>query len=418
MSDENRMSQDEIENMLRDAGQIDETEIADNTQEAPGEEYLTQKEKDTLGEVGNICMGAAATTMFTLMDKNTNITTPKISFYNPESLSKEFPVPLVLVDVDYTQGISGKNVLILEEYDVAVMTNRLMGSEEEVSREGIELDDMHLSAIREVMNQMVGSSATSLSKLLNSSIDISTPNARHILLDRGVIKELFDDDQILVKVAFDMEIEDLLSTKIMQIYTLEFARQMVNKVIKEQVRLKELGEENSAITIPKEAEETHQAAQSAPSMPPSAPSAPMQQAPSAPSAPMQQVPSAPVMPPNSFADTSSHKINPAATSNYSEVEYPNFDNSLYDQTAPRENISLLANVPMNVSVELGKSKKKIKEILEFNNGSVIVLDKLAGEPVDLLVNGKHIAKGEVVVVDDSYGVRITEINSAVINGNI
>ena len=75
------------------------------------------------------------------------------------------------------------------------------------------------------------------------------------------------------------------------------------------------------------------------------------------------------------------------------------------------NIGLILDVPLQVTVELGRTKKSIKDILELSNGSIVELDKLAGEPVDIHVNGKLLAKGEVVVIDENFGVRITDIVS-------
>ncbi|MBO6235178.1 MAG: flagellar motor switch protein FliN, partial [Schwartzia sp.] len=84
-------------------------------------------------------------------------------------------------------------------------------------------------------------------------------------------------------------------------------------------------------------------------------------------------------------------------------------------TAPLQvndaNIGLILDVPLQVTVELGRTKKSIKDVLELTNGSIVELDKLAGEPVDIHVNGKFLAKGEVVVIDENFGVRITDIVS-------
>lgn len=74
-----------------------------------------------------------------------------------------------------------------------------------------------------------------------------------------------------------------------------------------------------------------------------------------------------------------------------------------------ENMDLIMNVPLNVSIEIGTTKRKIKDIMGFTQGTVIELDKQAGAPVDIIVNGQLIAHGDVVVIDDNFGVRITEI---------
>ena len=79
---------------------------------------------------------------------------------------------------------------------------------------------------------------------------------------------------------------------------------------------------------------------------------------------------------------------------------------------PAENIGLIMDVPLEVTVELGRTQKSISDILDFGPGKIIELNKIAGEPIDVLVNGKYVAKGEVVVIEESFGVRITEIVNA------
>ena len=431
---DNIMSKEEIEEMLKGAGQIDaddagaensaKDEVAEATaaeeEAAPAEatqfkneDYLSKEEQDVLGEIGNICMGTSATTMYTLLGKRVNITTPVITVHNPRSLAKEYKAPMVVVEVEYIKGISGKNLLILNELDVALMTDVLMGGDGSgVDRDNIVLDEMHMSAIREVMNQMVGSSATSLANIINTTVDISTPDAHHISIDEEELKAMFTPDDVLVKISFDMEIEGLLSSKIMQILPIDFARTLADKL---------LGRESDDAKISLEAEDIANNAQA--HAPDAGNSKPQETAPSAVSkpAPAMAPTPAPAMPPQGGTGMVQAATNNVVRSGVAaqEVEYPSFDSIVGPgYAAVPENIALLSNVPMRVTVQLGKAKKKVKEILEFNNGSVIVLDKLAGEPVDILVNGKHIAKGEVVVVDDSYGVRITEIDSAAINETI
>lgn len=436
---DNIMSMEEIEKMLKESGQLDDTPEAEETNEAVQEEvaqaetsdtaqgeategpvsvssefepkpryknedFLTQEEQDVLGEIGNICMGTSATTMYNLLGKRVNITTPRITVHDPKSLADGYKAPMVVVDVNYVKGIEGKNLLILDEYDVALMTDVLMGGDGKgIDKDNVHLDEMHMSAIREVMNQMVGSSATSLANIINTTVDISTPNAHHISLNEDGVRELFAPKEILVKISFDMVIDDLLESKIMQILPMDFAKTLADALIG--------GQPEEA---PTEAAEPQQSAP--------APSAPAASAPAASTpAPSAPTPSAVAPAPTNYGAPAPSMVAMPATNNVvrsgvnaQEVEYPNFDVNTGYVGVP-ENIALLSNVPMKVTVQLGKAKKKVKEILEFNNGSVIVLDKLAGEPVDILVNGKHIAKGEVVVVDDSYGVRITEIDSAALS---
>lgn len=363
MSDNNFLSQEQIEKMLSEAGQIKDGSalIADD--------YLSRDEQDVLGEIGNICMGTAATTMFTLLGRKVTITTPAITMHTLKSLSEEYPAPLVVVEVNYIQGITGKNLLILKEYDVALITNLLLGEDGNIDSNNIQLDETHLSAIREVMNQMIGSSATSMADILQTSINISTPLAKQISLsDEDISDEFFDSSDPIVKINFKMEIEDLLTSEIMQILPLEFAKTLASNVI-------------NGVEKPKPEPEAV-----------------------LPSMKTQQYVD------QSNAAGKAGVIRDNQNVDVKAAQFPSFDSSKQLVNPLMENIGMILDVPMKVTVELGKSKKKIKEILDFNMGSVIVLDKIAGEAVDILVNGKTVGKGEVVVIDDNYGVRITEIN--------
>lgn len=360
MSD-NFLSQEQIEKMLSEAGQIKDGSALF------ADDYLSRDEQDVLGEIGNICMGTAATTMFTLLGRKVTITTPSISVHTLKTLSEEYPAPIVVVEVNYIKGITGKNLLILKEYDVALITNLLLGEDGPIDENNIQLDETHLSAIREVMNQMIGSSATSLADILQTAINISTPQAKQISLsDQEISEAFFDDNDPIVKINFRMEIENLLTSEIMQILPLNFAKNLASNVI------------NGADQPAPEPEVAASAAKT-------------------------QYPE-----PSSAGNSSIIRDNPNV--DVKVAQFPSFDSSRQLNNPLFENIGMILDVPMKVTVELGKSKKKIKEILDFNMGSVIVLDKIAGEAVDILVNGKIVGKGEVVVIDDNYGVRITEIN--------
>lgn len=421
------MSQEEVEKMLQETGQLDgeegNTEIVqkDASSAFNVDDYLTKDERDVLGEIGNISMGTSATTMYTLLDKKVSITTPRVAIHNIDTLSKEYERPILVVEVNYTEGLEGKNLLILKEYDVALMTDVLMGGDgSEIDPNNIVLDEMHISAIREVMNQMVGSSATAMANLLGFPINISTPSASHMNLNNDNLEGVFEEDEKLVKISFKMEIEGLLTSEIMQVIPLDFAKQLVEKLMKIQKEQKEGPpveiDENTDFLNPTvasamsdlNAANGNQSAPAAPvaQAPASAPSAPA--AATAPAVPQQQAASATPVYNENYGT-----VKPASEVSASQAEFPDFEQNV-NLGIDSENISMLANVPMKVTVELGKNKKTVKEILEFNAGSVVVLDKLAGEPVDVLVNGRPVAKGEVVVVDDNYGVRITEINSRVI----
>ncbi len=361
MSDKDYLSQEQIEKLLNEAGQIKDGSALF------ADDFLTRDEQDVLGEIGNISMGTAATTMFSLLSKKVTITTPSISMHTLKTLSEEYPAPLIVVEVNYVDGLTGKNLLILKEYDVALITNLLLGDEEEIDPGNVQLDETHLSAIREVMNQMIGSSATSLADILMTSINISTPQAKQIYLNDQDISDGFaDQNEPIVKINFKMEIEGLLTSEIMQILPLKFAKTLAARVI-------EGAEQPEEEPAPAPMPNMHNT--------------------------MQEQPS-----------NKNNLIQNKQNVDVKVAQFPSFDTAKPTSNPLMDNLSMILDVPMKVTVELGKSRKKIKEILDFNMGSVIVLDKIAGEAVDILVNGKIVGKGEVVVIDDNYGVRITEIN--------
>lgn len=360
MSDKDYLSQEQIEKMLSEAGQIRDGSALF------ADDFLTRDEQDVLGEIGNISMGTAATTMFSLLGRKVTITTPSISMHTLKTLSEEYPAPLVVVEVNYTEGLTGKNLLILQEYDVALITSLLLGEDGNIDPNDIQLDETHISAIREVMNQMIGSSATSLADILMTAINISTPQAKQIHLnDEGISDGFTEPNEPIVKINFRMEIEDLLTSEIMQVLPLKFAKTLANRVIQ--------GAEQPEEREPAQMPSMHTT--------------------------MQETPSA-----------KNNMIQNKQNVDVKVAQFPSFDTAKPAPNPLMDNLSMILDVPMKVTVELGKSRKKIKDILDFNMGSVIVLDKIAGEAVDILVNGKIVGKGEVVVIDDNYGVRITEIN--------
>ena len=340
-------------------------------------EYLSSEEKDILGEMGNICMGASATTMYTLLGRRVNITTPQVHVYTSGEVLSIYKSPFVVVSVEYSKGVDGKNLLILKESDSALITDLLMGGDGEIDPDNIELDEIHMSAMSEIMNQMIGASATSLSNLLGCAIDITPPRATAVGLDMDV-SELLDGSQLVIKVSFDMEIEGLLKSKLMQIMPVETGKKLARALLDE--------------ANPKQNANTNN---------------------SQPKSPAAETPK----------QTSVHENRPQEMMNREEearpvrvkpFAYEAFDEEVEKAVAPMANpvIDLISDIPLQVAVELGKAKKSINDILGMGIGSVIVLDKMAGELVEVVVNGKHIARGEVVVIDENYGVRITDIDHA------
>ncbi len=346
MSDENILSQEEIDALLNQ-------KIRDQD-----DQELTPEEKDTFGELGNISMGTSATTLYTLLGKKVKITTPRVSVTTVEELRNEHPVPFVIVEVKYTKGLEGTNVFVIRERDAKIIADLMMGGEGKA--EG-ELDEIRLSAVGEAMNQMMGSAATSMSQVLNRDINISPPLTRLVNLakDKLPFFEVGESDKI-VKVSFKMEVEGLISSEIMQLSPLPFVKGVVQELMDTQQAAIDSLQGKTEAAVEREVKQEEK------------------------------------------AEPQEEMGIPIKT-----VKFDHLEKSPSRKAANK--IDLILDVPLEVTVELGRTSKKIKDILEFGPGSIIELDKMAGEPVDILVNGKFIAKGEVVVIDENFGVRITEI---------
>ncbi len=354
-------------------------------------ELLSEAERDAVGEIANINMGTAATTLSTLLNNKVTITTPRVSYVTINELSEQYDRPCVFIHISYIEGIDGNNILILKEHDVKIITDLMMGGDG-TNTEG-DLSELHLSAISEAMNQMMGSAATSLSSMLERKVDISPPSASLVDLNDTIEDyaiSSFLEDQI-VQVAFDMKIGDLVDSQIMQLYPCDFARELYNKFI--------------GNTLGK-------SSQPEPAPAPAAPQpAPMQQPAMDPSMMQQPMMQQPMMDPSMMQQQPMMQqpyMMPVQNVNVQTAQFQPF-NAGVSPLMQQENIDLIMDVPLEVTVELGRTNKSIKEILDFAPGTIIELDKLAGEPVDVLVNGKFVAKGEVVVIEESFGIRLTEI---------
>ena len=349
---------------------------------------LTDAERDAIGEIANINMGTAATTLSTLLNNKVTITTPKVSYVTINEISAQYDKPCVFIHISYIDGISGNNVLILKDHDVKVITDLMMGGDG--SNTDGELTELHLSAISEAMNQMMGSAATSLSSMLDKKVDISPPTASVVDLNDSIddvtVSNFLSDE--LVQVSFDMRIGDLVDSQIMQLYPFDFARDLYQKFVGE-VGIGQEPVQPEPVVAPEPQQMPEQTA--------SMPGMGMDMNMAAQQPQMQQaMPQQPYMMP-----TPNVNVQPAQFQPFNAGVSP---------LMQQENIDLIMDVPLEVTVELGRSNKSIKEILDFSPGTIIELNKLAGEPVDVLVNGKFVAKGEVVVIEENFGIRITEIS--------
>lgn len=378
------LSQEEINALL---GGLD----TDSAPSSAGAEELTPEEKDVLGEISNICMGTAATTLYSLVNQKVSISTPKVTFCSWEELAQEYATPCVFINIAYVEGIKGNNLLILLEDDVKVITDLMMGGDG--TNKVDQLSDLHLSAICEAMNQMMGSAATSMSSMLNKKIDISPPEAENVDLSKNESPGFMDafHGKSFVKVSLKMEIGELVDSNIMQLYPVEFAKELY------QVFSGNLGAEEPAPAPQPAAPQP--APQPAPASPQPQMQPQMQQAPPMQGMPVGQMP--PYGMPYGY-------MPPMQDVNVQPVQFQSFTQGINPVTQ-QENIDLIMDVPLEVTVELGRTKKSIKEILEFSPGTIVELNKIAGEPIDVLVNGKMVAKGEVVVIEESFGIRITDI---------
>lgn len=395
------LSQEEINALLNGISNDDSpSEEPETTQsvESSGSE-LTDFEKDTIGEISNISMGTAATTLSSLVNQKVDISVPVVSLAEWNDLVSSYDRPCVFLQIQYREGLDGNNILILKEKDVKVIADLMMGGDG-TNIEG-ELGELHLSAICEAMNQMMGSASTSLSSMLNMKIDISPPTASLIDLNDYLAEEDIANflKERFVKNSFQMTIGDLVNSEMMQLFPIDFAKMLCNSVT---------GNGLSDAAQPEPQPAAQPAAQPAPQpVPQPVPQPIPEQQPQGMPYPGMPYPGMPYpgmpypgMPYPGMPQVQEVNVQPA--------QFQAFTGDI-SGVSQKENINLIMDVPLNVTVELGRTNKSIQEILEFSPGTIIELDKIAGEPVDVLVNGKFVAKGEVVVIEESFGVRITEI---------
>ena len=415
------LTQEEIDALLNGATSEPAASDSASNEEASSvlsDDLLSSMEKDALGEIGNISMGSAATTLSVLLGHKVNITTPTVSVDTMSTIQNQYPMPYLVVEVGYVIGINGNNILAIQASDASIIADLMMGGDGLNPQE--ELTDIHMSAVGEAMNQMMGTVATSLSTMFNKKIDISPPKVN--LIDLGAedkITDLVNNDEPVVKTSFRMEVDGLIDSEIMQILPLDVAKEMVSFLMGG-------GAEAEAQEAPAPAPEPAPAPVAPEPAPVAAAPAP---APAA-SAPQPATPqyAAPPQPPQYAAPTQQPQYTAPPMGAQPVYAPPAYANNVVSSGVPVQNaqfapltnvpvevnaanISLIQDVPLQVTVELGRTKKSIREILEFSTGSIIELDKLAGEPVDIHVNGQLTAKGEVVVIDENFGVRITEIVS-------
>lgn len=395
------LSQEEINALLGSVSKEEETadsELEQDRNETSGRVTLSPDEIDALGEIGNISMGTAATTLFTLLNHKVLITTPKVETMTWDEFVDSITDDLTAVAVDYTEGFIGSNLLILKDQDVKVIADLMMGGTGAYVEGPVTA--LHLSAIAESMNQMIGSSSTSMAQIFNKKIDISPPQA--MKMDSNV-ESVFGPKGDIVKIAFRLQIqENIIDSELMQILPLQFAKDLIAGLL----------EQEEANNMPKQKLEEMPEA----TAPQTQTVAPQSATPSSNYTEQQTMPvynesrggqmNQPLM------QTNQNYVRQQESSIRQDVDVQTPQFQSFDAKPmmyPKENMDILMDVSLEVSVELGRTSRKIKEILEFGPGSIIELNRLVGEPVDVLVNGKFIATGEVVVIDENFGIRITDI---------
>ncbi|MER2027555.1 MAG: flagellar motor switch phosphatase FliY [Solibacillus sp.] len=413
MSDE-MLSQEEIEALLRGETLEDfSANTANPEEEINVEDHLTPIEIDALGEVGNISFGSSATALSSLLGQKVDITTPSIAMINRNRLEQEFPHPYVAVQVEYTTGLSGMNLLVIKQSDAAIIADLMLGGDGINPRP--ELSEIQLSAVQEAMNQMMGSAATSMSTVFNQKVDISPPTIDLLNISQNEGTDTIPTDELLVKISFRLRIGELIDSNLMQLLPLKFSKKIVKSL---------MGETDEPLTATTTVEPAPvQPTQQQPMQQAQQPTAqqpvfeqPVQQ-------PVYEQPAQQPVYQQPVQQQAYHQQQPvyeqpvyqqpaytAPPANVQQAQFASFESPNITQAEAR-NLNMLLDIPLQVTVELGRTKRSVKEILELSSGSIIELDKLAGEPVDILVNSRLIAKGEVVVIDENFGVRITDILS-------
>ncbi len=421
------LTQDEINALLNgmdlSGGSNDTSAVTASTAPAFDDDALNDVERDAIGEIANISMGSSATTLYSLVNHRVNITTPVVTMATWATVVEDYQRPCVFIKIRYTAGLDGANIMVLKEHDVKVIADLMMGGDG-TNTDG-ELGELHLSAISEAMNQMMGSAATSLSTMLGKVIDISPPEASLLNLEEFENGEAIEGFLAgnFVKISFRMQIDDLVDSTIMQLYPVSFARSLYETFVASSSGDSESAPASVSEPAPAPASDPEPYVPPTANMTPNQNMAPYgmdmnqmnmsmnQMGMGMPQMNMGMNQMGMGIPQMNMGMNQMNMGMPqmnAQPMNVQPAQFQNFDNATA-AISGQENIGLIKDVPLEVTVELGRTKKSIAEILDFAPGTIIELDKIAGEPIDVLVNGKYVAKGEVVVIEESFGVRVTEI---------
>ncbi len=356
------------------------------------ENIFSDMERDVIGEVMNISLGSSATSLSSLLGKRVEITVPKVNVLNAKEFSYENLEPAIGVEINYVEGLNGVNLMIWKRMDAKTIIEILLG--QSIQDEEFVMDEINTSAICEVMNQMMGSAATALSDFLGKSINISTPIAYEIDDKTEFQNKYFTEEDIIVAVAFELFIEGSVESQFINVVPVALAREIVSSFLKgtetiddselnnkiNSIEVKSFDDSSDDYDIEDEVEEDEE----------------------------EYIEK--VQPVKNTPKKVKPKKKQQASVSVRPMEYDEFeDEEDLLSEEQRSNLELIMSVPLEISVEIGKSRRQIKDILGFSQGTIVELDKQAGALVDIIVNGQLIAKGEVVVVNDNFGVRVVEI---------
>lgn len=342
------MTQEEIDALMNGTSSSDEPEL----------EALPQESKDLIGEVGNISMSQAATTLSMLLNKKVSITTPQVSTLSFKEVMEGYDIPKVTTIIEFKEGLTGSNLLMINVQDAIVIADLMMGN----SGEGLddkEFGELELSAVGEAMNQMIGSASTAMATMLSRKIDICPPLVEKWETKEDVHAESIDRNDMMCRIEFQLSVEGVIDSKIMQLFPIETVKEIYDLMMNDKAEV-----------LPNREKKVAQ----------------------------------PVEEPVKTTQTPKEEKITIQKPSFQELGESN------PTTNPR-NLDLIMDVPLEFSVVLGKSQKTIKDILGLSTGSVVELEKMTDEPLEIYVNGKLIAEGEVVVINESFGIRITNILS-------
>ncbi|MGI5891291.1 MAG: flagellar motor switch phosphatase FliY [Bacillota bacterium] len=365
---------------------------------------LSSIESDTIGEILNISMGSAATAVSTLLNQRVTITTPRVSIVKSTELEISNFEPAIGIEIKYIEGLNGSNFMVMKRRDIRTIVNLLINGEVGDGTES-ELDEIQISAISEIMNQMMGASSTALASFFGKKINISTPEQ----FEPNNIKQIIEKGnhhEYVVSVMFVLQVEGILDSEFVTLMPIDFTKELVANVMN---FIDDISQNDNLPTEPSSTQELppppSSSSQITATMEPASPQSPPEQ-----SLEHAATPGIDVNRPGNYNSSRAAAQQPVSVQMFKPT---NFDEEKEPESPDdnQDNFNLIMGVPLEVSVEIGKTRLPVKNILEIRHGSIIELDRQAGDPADIIINGQLIAKGDIVVIDDNFGIRITEILS-------